>query len=147
MILDRLENAEKYFALHQRLAPGFEFLRRPDLSSLTDGNHQIDGQRIYVHMRHWQVKGRAGSKVEMHRTHIDIHFPISRWEEIGWKSQPCKQVSKTYDPQKDIEFFADPIDSWITVPVGSFAIFFPQEAHAPEAVEGELHKGTVKILV
>jgi beta-galactosidase beta subunit len=45
-----------------------------------------------------------------------------------------------------MEFYADPVDEWLLLPVGWFAIFFPQEAHAPEAVHGELHKATVKIL-
>ncbi len=148
MILDRIENAERYFSLHPRFRQSFEFLRRKDLPTVPDGRLEIDGERLWVNMAHWKGEGREGAqaRVEAHKKHIDIHFPISGPEDIGFRTGRCKQISKPYDSVKDMEFFTDPVDEWLLLPVGWFAIFFPTEAHAPEAVHGELHKATVKIL-
>jgi YhcH/YjgK/YiaL family protein len=54
-------------------------------------------------------------------------------------------IAEPYDPQKDIAFFADRPDTWIHVPAGRFAIFFPEDAHAPLGGLGLLKKAVVKI--
>jgi len=67
---------------------------------------------------------------------------------MGWKSRPlCETPDGDYDADKDVEFFADRPDAWTAVGAGAFAIFFPEDAHAPLVGTGELHKIVVKIAV
>ena len=44
MILDVLENAHRYLALHNGFATAFEFLMRSDLKELLEGKYEIDGE-------------------------------------------------------------------------------------------------------
>jgi beta-galactosidase beta subunit len=44
-------------------------------------------------------------------------------------------------------FFRDRPDSWLSLPAGRLAIFFPDDAHAPLAGRGTLKKAIVKIAV
>jgi biofilm protein TabA len=73
---------------------------------------------------------------------------ISGDEEMGWKpTDACDLVETPYDETKDIIFFKDRAKIWKPVPAGSFAIFFPDVAHAPLAGEGLIHKAVVKVAV
>jgi YhcH/YjgK/YiaL family protein len=148
MILDRLENAAKYFPLHKRLARAFEYLSRTDCATLPDGRHEIDGPRIYLLMAHAPGRGRQGMKLEAHRRYIDVQIPLDAPEEMGWREAvSCRSVSQAYQEKGDIEFFADAPACWITVEPGCFALFFPHDAHAPLACTGLIHKAIVKIAV
>jgi YhcH/YjgK/YiaL family protein len=148
MILDRIDLAEKYFTIHAGLHDAFEFLRRTDYAALPDGRHEIDGKRLYLIMNHAVGRGRAGARLEAHRKYIDVQIPINAPEEMGWLAVPlCRQRSEPYDEQRDVEFFADPPKSWITVSPGDLIVFFPHDAHAPLVGAGVIHKAVLKIAV
>ena len=46
MILDTLQNRERYYALAPRLRKAFEWLDTADITSLEVGRHDIDGDDI-----------------------------------------------------------------------------------------------------
>ena len=60
---------------------------------------------------------------------------------------PCQKPQGEYDAEKDIEFFEDVPDSYVTVLPGEFAVFFPEDAHAPLIGTGEVHKVVIKVPV
>ncbi|RPI60069.1 MAG: DUF386 domain-containing protein, partial [Planctomycetaceae bacterium] len=69
-------------------------------------------------------------------------------EEIGWQAtSQCTKPDGEFDTKKDIGFFADASESWLVTPPGKFAIFYPQDAHAPLAGTGEMFKAVIKIAV
>jgi len=148
MILDRLQNAVRYGALHPGLAQAFAFLNQPQLVKLPDGRHEILGAQLYATIATKAGRPRNEAKLESHRKYIDIQMVLSGVEEMGWKpTADCAVVQSPYDAAKDVEFFADRPDGWISVGAGQFAIFFPEDAHAPLAGEGEIHKVIVKVAV
>ena len=148
MVLDKLANAECYLRLHPAFANAFAFLGNADWTRLADGRHMIDGNRMYVSIDCSEGRGRDGARLEAHRRYIDIQFTIEGHEEIGWKPvSECEATSIAYDDAKDVMFFSDRPDSWLSLPAGHFAIFFPDDAHAPLAGRGTLKKAIVKIAV
>lgn len=156
MILDRLQIADRYAVLHPAFARAFAYLRDANWAQLmtasqrTDHNtrHSIDGDRIYVSIDAVEGRGREGARLEAHRRYIDIQFTIDGHEEIGWKPlDACAVTSVAYDGAKDVMFFSDRPDSWLSLPAGHFAIFFPDDAHAPLAGRGMLTKAIVKIAI
>jgi biofilm protein TabA len=150
MILDRLESAERYFPLHAGFQPACEFLRRTDFTKLAAGRHEVDGDRLFLVVNRLNGRGRAGAKFEAHKKYIDIQCTISGTEEIGWRPvQACTKIVKPYDPQNDIAFYEDVAEIWVTVPPGHFAIFYPEDAHAPLAasVDCPLIKAVMKVAV
>lgn len=52
-----------------------------------------------------------------------------------------------YDADKDISFYPGLAESYIPVKPGMFAIFFPQDAHAPGVSPDGVKKVIVKVLV
>jgi YhcH/YjgK/YiaL family protein len=148
MILDQLSRASHYTAIHPGFAKAFEFLRTTKLDDLAAGRHEIDGDRLYVVMNRQPGRGRSGAKFEVHRRYIDIQFGISGTDEMAWLALPeCSQPDGAFDEQKDVGFFKDSPQTWLVVPPGSFAIYFPQDVHAPLGGTGDLVKAVVKVAV
>lgn len=148
IIVDRLERAEGYYQMHPAFEKAFAFLRQDGLAELPADRYEIDGERLFCMISKGPGRSRAEAKLEAHRKYIDIQYVIAGTDEMGWKpTADCKEIDTEYDVDKDIMFFKDPPDSWTPVFVGSFVIFFPQDAHAPLVSKGEIHKAVLKIAV
>ena len=146
MILDHVSNAKRYVGLHRGFAKAIEFLARKDLASLPAGRHEVDGERLFVVVVKADGAGRAKAALETHHKYIDVQFVVSGTDEMGWKPAGQCTGGKGFDAAKDLELFADASVSWATMPPGSFAIFFPADAHAPGGGMGPMHKIVVKVL-
>jgi YhcH/YjgK/YiaL family protein len=148
MILDALSQAERYYAVQPRLQAGFEFLRSADLDTLSPGRHAIDGDRLFVSIGDELGRGAQGARLEAHRSYIDIQVAVSSSDLIGWRPlADCRRISEPYDSGRDIMFFADEPQTWLALLPGWFAVFFPEDAHAPLAGQGPLRKAVVKVAV
>ena len=148
MIIDRLENAERYFGLNAGFAAAFAFLRNDKLEDLANGRHVIEGERLYASIMREQGRDKSQTRLEAHRKYIDIQVPINRHESMGWKARAaCAKHSVPYDSGKDVEFFEGSADSWVVVNPGEFAVFCPEDVHAPLLGSGEIHKVVVKVAV
>ncbi len=143
MILDLLSNAARYAAAHPRLAAGFEFLRKTDLSALPLGRLELDGTNLYALVGEDPGRGEEASKLEVHRNYLDIQYTVSGVEHIGWAARP-EDPGQLYQPEKDIAFLPGRPELWFDVPAGAFAVFFPADAHAPLACTGRPRKVVVK---
>jgi biofilm protein TabA len=146
MIIDRLENASRYFPLNPGFAAAFRFLAEADLSALPVGSQELDGPRLRVDVLRAPAKTRDKIKLEVHRRYIDIQFLISGEEQFGWKlTSECAQPEAEYDPVKDRILYLDEPEAWFPLRPGMFAILFPEDAHGPMLGEGELRKAVVKV--
>ncbi len=146
MILDRLEEATLYAKVHSRFAEALTFLRESNLEELTPGRCEIAGEDLYAMVVKDTGVGHREAKLEAHREYVDIQYVLSGTDEIGWKSlEQCTIRQGDYDSQKDVECFSDNPSNWIKVAAGELAIFFPGDAHAPGAGEGEFHKIVIKV--
>ena len=77
-------------------------------------------------------KRKENAKLEIHKDYIDIQIPLSGTEIMGYTAaQDCLPVDAPYNAEKDITFFEGLAEDYIAVKPGMFAIFFPQDGHAP----------------
>ena len=148
MILDILENASRYEALHNNFTNAFQFLKRADLATLIEGRYDIDGDTIFAIVAKDQGREKDEAQLEIHNKYIDIQMVLEGVDEMGWKARSaCADMIDEYDAEKDIQFIADAPTSWVTTEPGHFAIFFPEDAHLPLISKGLIHKVIVKIAV
>jgi YhcH/YjgK/YiaL family protein len=148
MILDSLENAGRYAALHPAFADAFAFLRRPDLASLAAGRHEISDERLYAMAADGPGKRRDAGKLEAHDRYIDVQLVLEGTDEMGWKPRAsCSKPAGEYDAKRDVRFFADEPDAWVAVRPGQVAIFFPEDAHLPMVSGGRIRKVVVKVRI
>lgn len=148
MILDTLQNVPRHASLHPGFAEAFAFLQRADLVALPAGRVEVIGKRVFAIVGKDEGKGRERARLEAHRKYIDIQFVVSGDEWIGWRDlKTCRESGLGYSAEKEIEFYTATPTKWFRVPPGSFAIFFPEDAHAPLAGEGPVHKVVMKVAV
>jgi len=148
MVVDHLENAERYYTLHPAFADAFDFLRRHINSTLEPGRHEVDGDRIYMMSVKGGGHGHTDIVVESHQQYIDIHLTLEGLEEIGWLPHShCADRQTEYDAAGDCELFKDQPISWTALPAGTFAIYFPEDAHAPMVGQGAVRKLVAKVAV
>ena len=148
MILASLGDAAKYIPLLPGLDLGFEFLGRSDLAELPDGRHAIDGERVFAIVARGMGRGKADSPLEFHRRYLDIQFVVRGVDLIGWLPvTECRHPKQEYDAEQDLGFFLDRPGTWCRLPADNFAIFLPEDAHAPLAGTGPIHKVVVKVAI
>ena len=148
MILSQIKEADRYLSINPHLAKAFAFLAQDGLAELEEGKHEIDGDDVYALVVSDAGQSHSQAKLEVHRKYIDVQYIISGSDDMGWKDlKLCKDSQNPYDPQTDGELFADTPSTWVTVSPGDFAIFFPEDAHAPAGGENDFHKVVVKVAV
>jgi biofilm protein TabA len=148
MILSDKKDMMRYVSLHPRFAAAFDFLTTTDLASAPIESHIIDGKNIYANFSLGKGKLKTDARLEAHKKYIDIQYLIEGNEEIGWKElDHCMEVQNPYKEEKDVMFYADASETWLRLVPGQFAIFFPEDAHAPVVSDGMVRKVVVKVLL
>lgn len=148
MIVDSLASASKYTSLHPLFAKAFEYLNSTDLTTLEDGKFDIDGDNIRGIMasKNGMTAAESIAKFECHNKHIDIQLCIKGNETIGWKPRPsCISQRGEYNTEKDVLFYDDAPDMYFNLTDNQFAIFYPEDVHAPMIAEGQVKKLVLKI--
>jgi biofilm protein TabA len=148
MIFSTLSQADRYAKLHPLFPRAFEYIRNTDLNTLATGIHPIIDKQLFVIVEEAQGRTREAAKLECHRRYIDIQLVLEGTDEMGWKPlDDCLNPIDDYSEERDIQFFEDAADSWISTPANTFCIFFPDDAHAPLVSTGKIRKCIFKIAV
>ncbi|NTS40386.1 YhcH/YjgK/YiaL family protein [Flavisolibacter sp. BT320] len=148
MILDNITNIDKYLSLHPRFAKAFEYVKSQNLATLEVGKVEIDGKDIHASVSAKEGVSAEDAKFECHDHYIDIQVCPAGTETLGWSSRAdCNEVKTPYNTEKDVTFFADKPSTYFQMKAGQFAIFFPEDVHAPMIGEGEIKKLVVKIRI
>jgi len=149
MIIDTLANASKYYSLHPSFAKAFDYINQNDVANLTDGISEIaEGLKVIVNTANGKTAEASLAKFECHDKNIDIQLCVKGLETIAWKPrEKCITSNGEYNPEKDVRFFSDAPDMFFQLTDGQFAIFFPEDVHAPMIGEGEIKKVVIKVKI
>lgn len=147
MIIDVLENADKYVTLHKDFKLVFDFLKNNDLSTMECGKHQLRGDEIFFNLQEYETK--PTQKLEAHKKYIDIQVIAVGEEYMGYTNINNTTLSEEYDEQKDVMFLNGEVDK-LKADNKTFLIFYPEDAHMPALAVNEpkwVKKAIFKILV
>jgi biofilm protein TabA len=151
MIIDTLTNASKYSSLHPLFAKAFEYIQATDIANIELGKYNIaEGLKAIFSDKKGMSAEESIAKFECHDKNIDIQLCIKGQETIGWKPrQNCTAPKGDYNPEKDVSFFNDVPDMYFQLTNGQFAIFFPEDVHAPmiAADENSIRKLVIKVAI
>ena len=149
MIVDTIKNAPKYFSAHPLFAKAFEFIGQTDLANAADGKSDIaDGLKAILSNAPGKTKEASCAKFECHNKNIDIQLCINGVETIGWKPrEKCVTPNGDYNAEKDVQLYHDAPDTFFALTDGQFAIFFPEDVHAPMIGEGNIKKLVIKVRI
>jgi len=149
MIIDTFKNASKYFSVHPLFAKAFDYIAQTDLANAADGKSDIaEGLKAIISKGPGKTKEASLGKFECHNKNIDIQLCIDGLETIGWKPrEKCRMPNGGYNEEKDVQFFHDEPATFFQLTNGQFAIFFPEDVHAPMIGEGEIKKLVIKVQI
>lgn len=145
MILDKIENLKSYEKINPLFSKVVEFINNTDLNKQELGKIKIDGDNVIVNFAQSKAKSKEEAKLESHNNYIDIQIPLSSNEIMGY-SPRVELPEEEYNSEKDITFYKGLAESYFTVKPGMFAIFFPEDAHAPAVTENGVKKVIFKVL-
>jgi biofilm protein TabA len=150
MIIDTIKNASKYFSVHPLFAKAFAYINATDLANTEDGKYEIDGDLLKAIISNKTGVAAAASvaKFECHNKHIDIQLCIKGVEEIGWKPrEKCVTPNGGYNEEKDVQLYNEQPDMYFRLTDGQFAIFFPEDVHAPMIGDAAIKKLVIKVKI
>jgi biofilm protein TabA len=151
MIIDSLANASKYTSLHPLFAKALEYIKATNLVQIEPGKYDIsEGLKAIISEKPGMSAAESIAKFECHNKNIDIQFCVKGKETIGWKPrQNCTAPKGEYNPEKDVSFYNDVPDMYFQLTTNQFAIFFPEDVHAPMiAVDEEpIRKLVIKVKI
>ena len=147
MIIDTISNAPRYFSLHPLFSKAFAFMEKTDLLKEPDGKMDIGKGLKAIFSNKAGVPAEVSvAKFECHDHHIDIQVCIVGVETIGWKPRAaCVTKNGDYNPEKDVQLYQEQPDMYFQLKGGQFAIFFPEDVHAPMIGEGDIKKLVIKV--
>ncbi|QKG80292.1 YhcH/YjgK/YiaL family protein [Tenuifilum thalassicum] len=139
------------FGTYLKLHPLFERVEQA-LITLDFSN---PGEKIYIENDKLIAipsfnKGRNTGEalLESHDRYIDIQICLQGEETFGWADrQTCSSIVKPYNQEKDITFYNDEPSTYFTLKPNQFAIFFPNDCHAPLIGSGLIKKVVFKVKV
>jgi YhcH/YjgK/YiaL family protein len=149
VIVDKIENAELYKALSDRIAKGLELIQDASIAAQESGKYEVDGEDLFYMIQRYPSKDKADALFEAHKNYIDIQAIIDGEETIGYAlTETLGEVVQPYKP--DVTKYADPpVFTEVKLAKGMFAIFYPDDAHKPCYDYGpdksNVHKLVVKI--
>lgn len=148
MILDFIENATRYEALHPSFKIAFDHLKQTDKHALDGLEDEELGIKMFAYKGEGKSRAKSLETFECHDKNIDIQFCISGKEGFYWKPRlNCILPNGDYNTEKDVRFFNDAPDTYFELQANQFVIFFPEDVHAPMISENKLDKIVVKVLV
>lgn len=137
MIIDTIDNLGKYVALNPLFAEVVAFLKSNDLQAMEAGSYSIKDKDVALKLSLTKQRTKDTAFLETHIEMIDIQIPITCAETFGY-TPLCDLPDYEYNAEKDITKYGDTkAQTYVTVNPGQFAIFFPQDGHAPCIIEEE----------
>ena len=146
MILAKTTDSARYESLHPLFKNLFDYVKGHDLSKVPAGRIEIQGSDLFINVSDATLKNRDEQILEVHRQYIDVHFPLSDVETIGWR--PIETLGESmapFDEANDFATYAEPASAYFEVRPGEFCLVYPEDAHAPIIGSGKLRKLIAKV--
>lgn len=149
MILDTLNNSALTEQLHPLFKQLFDYVKTHDLTQVPAERIVLEADDLFINIADATLKTADEQKLEIHREYIDVHFPLSGDEIVGWtpKENLKTQSEAPFNEQEDFALYAEQAETYFTVSPGQFLVVYPNDAHAPIIGEGTLRKAIAKVRI
>ena len=148
MIIDALKDSDLAESLHPAFKMVFDYVKSHDLLHGELGRIELDGENVYINVVETEGKDKSAAVLETHDEYADIQFPLLSEETFAWKSRSgLENIKEAYNAKDDIAFYSDVAGLYFTLQPGEFAVFFPQDGHAPCIGTGKMRKAIAKVKI
>lgn len=148
MIIDTIDNLRKYVSVNSYMSELEVMIDAHNYLEWKEGKHPIDGGAFFVNITTAKGRTKEEATLEIHRRYIDVQVPLDKEETYGYTPLRDLPTDYEFDQQKDIAKFPGlAAQSYVTCKPGMFALFLPEDGHAPCIGEGDIKKAIFKLLV
>jgi len=141
MIIDRIEEQERYYPLHPDMELAFAFLA--EAADLEPGRYELENG-LFASIYENDTNQIDTLNLEAHREYIDLQYCISGGERMAWAHiQELNPVSE--DVERDLYMYAGKSTA-VSIRPGMFYIMFPSDGHKAGA-HNEFPKHYRKVVV
>ena len=124
MIIDRIEEQERYYALHQDMELAFAVLAAA--ADLEEGRYELENG-LFASVIEGDTCQIDELDLEAHRAYIDLQYCISGGERMAW-AHIQELNATTEDAERDCYFYSGKSTA-MSVRPGMFYIMFPSDGH------------------
>ena len=129
MIIDRIDNAHLYYAIHSKFKRAFDYIHEINIATIPAGKYEIDGENMYAMVQEYNTKLKEQGFWEAHRRYIDLQYVVQGAEGIGYANISQLQQGE-YDTSKDFLPLQGDGDLF-TLQSRCFVLLLPEDAHMP----------------
>ena len=141
MIIDRIEEQERYYPLHPDMELAFAFLA--EAADLEPGRYELENG-LFASIYENDTTPIAEMNLEAHKEYIDLQYCLSGGERMAWAHiQELNPVSE--DEERDLYMYAGKSTA-LSIRPGMFYIMFPSDGHKAGA-HNEFPKHYRKVVV
>jgi len=141
VIIDRIEEQERYYPLHPDMELAFAFLAEaPDLEA---GRYELENG-LFATVSEGDTRPLNEADLESHKNYIDLQYCISGGERMSWAH--IQELNLKSEDEEHDNYFYDGKSTAISVRPGMFYIMFPSDGHKP-ACHNEFPKHYRKVVV
>jgi len=141
MIIDRIEEQERYYPLHPDMEIAFAFLA--EAADLEPGRYELENG-LFASIHEGDTNQIDELDLEAHKNYIDLQYCISGGERMGWAHiQELNPVSA--DEERDLYMYSGKSTA-LSIRPGMFYIMFPSDGHKAGA-HNEFQKHYRKVVV
>jgi len=159
MIVDQITNVNSAFyagllahngsfKLADRLSMALKFLQEGNVESLLPTRIELDGNKVFAMIQHYDTKPKEQGVWEAHRKYIDVQYVAEGQELMGYANLGHLKAGD-YNAEKDY-LEAQGEGSYVLMKPGTFVILTPQDAHIPQVavdVPQPVKKVVIKVAV
>ncbi len=146
MIIDNIQNASLYFGMSERIKAALQYLQQNDFDNMDVGTYEIDGLNIYTMIQKYKGKPIEKGVWEAHKKYIDLQYIYKGTEKLGYAFTEDLTVKVHYEEDRD-RAYLEGNGSFLLAKQGTFAVFFPEDAHMPCLIADDPNENIVKIVV
>lgn len=141
MIIDRIEEQERYYPLHPDMELAFAFLA--EAADLEPGRYELENG-LFASIYESDTVQIDSMNLEAHKEYMDLQYCMSGGERMAWAHiQELNPVGA--DEERDLYFYEGKSTA-VSIRPGMFYIMFPSDGHKAGA-HNEFPKHYRKVVV
>ena len=118
------------FQLADRLMLALKFLQEGNVAELLPSRIELDGDKVFAMIQHYDTKPKEQGVWEAHRKYIDVQYVVEGQELMGYANLGHLKAGE-YNADKDFLMLKGE-GSYVLMKPGTFVILGPQDAHIPQ---------------
>lgn len=136
MIYTKRKNIERYLGQCERLDTAIRHLQSADLSKLTKGRNEVDGDQVFINRFDYQTMTPEQAIWEGHAQYADMHVLLSGHERIGVTNVEALRVI-VQKPEEDFIGYEGDVEVWLPMTTEDILIVYPEDVHMVKVIDGE----------